>query len=83
MKAQHSIHKSHPTVSILSQTKPVHNTSSSLSKIYPTILHPPKSWSSNWNAFIIKHIQTCMILDFHGGDYEKYRLLGRYAVWLL
>jgi hypothetical protein len=26
---------------------------------------------------------ACKITSFHGGDYEEWRLLGRYAVWLL
>jgi hypothetical protein len=27
--------------------------------------------------------QLCNIWDFHGGDYEEWRLLGCYALWLL
>jgi hypothetical protein len=33
----------------------------------------------------LKFIQgyLCQIWGFHGGDYEEWRLLGRYAVWFL
>jgi hypothetical protein len=27
--------------------------------------------------------QICKILGFHGDDYEEWRLLGCYAVWIL
>jgi hypothetical protein len=30
-----------------------------------------------------KHERRCEISGFHGGDYEEWRLLGYYAVWLL
>jgi hypothetical protein len=28
-------------------------------------------------------LMLCKICGFHGGDYDEYRLLGCYAVWLL
>jgi hypothetical protein len=28
-------------------------------------------------------IMSCKIFGFHGGDYEEWRLLGCYAMWLL
>jgi hypothetical protein len=28
-------------------------------------------------------LMLCKIRGFHGGDYEEFRLLGCYAVWLL
>jgi hypothetical protein len=45
-KVQCRIRKSSPPVPILSQTNPVHITSSHLYKIHPNIIHPPTSWSS-------------------------------------
>jgi hypothetical protein len=32
---------------------------------------------------IIENPLFCKISGFHGGDYEEYRLLWCYAVWLL
>jgi hypothetical protein len=32
---------------------------------------------------LIKYTGICKIWDFHGGDYEEWRILGCYAVWLL
>jgi hypothetical protein len=40
------ITRSPPLVPILSQTNPVHTTSSYLTKIHPNIIHPPMSLSS-------------------------------------
>jgi hypothetical protein len=35
------------------------------------------------SALFSNTISLCKIWGFHGGDYEEYRLLGCYAVWLL
>jgi hypothetical protein len=36
-----------------------------------------------WAEALREYRQTCKICCFHGGDYEEWGLLGRYAVWLL
>jgi hypothetical protein len=38
--------------------------------------------SCKWTR-IKKEIQLCKIWSIHGGDYDEWRLLGCYAVWLL
>jgi hypothetical protein len=40
------------------------------------ILGPRRCW-------LLIRALLCKILGFHGGDYEEFRLLGCYALWLL
>jgi hypothetical protein len=46
---------------------------------------PLCSWSHKYLPVTteLHQINLCKICGFHGGDYEEWRLLGCYAVWLL
>jgi hypothetical protein len=50
-------------------------------RLFKENVSPP---SSRWNESVARN-KGCIfnIWGFHGGDYEEWRLLGCYAVWLL
>jgi hypothetical protein len=81
-KVHYRVHKSRPLVPILSQINPIYTIPSYLSKIHFNIVHPPTSWSSQWNVYFIyfKLQRSVLKVAIHSADTDNPCVRNPYCI---